>query len=76
MTAVPDSTWLIGLERTGRLDLLPSWLDTILVPPEVVKKSGLKLPWLMVEKPADLGMVAALNLLVDPGESEAITLGL
>lgn len=74
MTVVLDSTCLIGLERIGRLDLLPALFPILVVPPAVVHEFGQVLPWFVVEPPIDLGMVAALRLLVDPGESEAIAL--
>ncbi len=72
--AVLDSACLIGLERIGRLDLLPSLLEPVYAPPEVEAEFGSLPAWLKVEKPHDLGMIAALRLIVDPGESEAITL--
>jgi predicted nucleic acid-binding protein len=62
--AVTDSTCLIGLERIGRLDILPSLFDPILIPPEVQREFGTPLPWLIVETPADQALVAALKLLV------------
>jgi uncharacterized protein len=74
VAAVVDSTCLIGLERIGRLDLLPEMIDPLLVPPAVQREFGVVCSWIKVEKPADSGMVAALRLLLDPGESEAIVL--
>jgi predicted nucleic acid-binding protein len=65
---------LIGLERIGRLDILPALFDPILIPPEVQREFGTLLPWLIVEPPADQALVAALKLLVDDGEAEAIAL--
>ena len=69
IAAVVDSACLIGLERIGRLDLLPALLDPIFVPPAVNQEFGTLPTWLTVELPSDAGMVAALRLLVDPGES-------
>ena len=74
IAGVVDSACLIGLERIGRLDLLPSLLDPIFVPPAVNQEFGARPIWMTVERPTDVGMVAALRLLVDPGESEAIVL--
>jgi predicted nucleic acid-binding protein len=71
---VTDSTCLIGLERIERLDILPALFDPILIPPEVQREFGTPLPWLIVETPADQALVAALKLLVDDGEAEAIAL--
>lgn len=71
---VTDSTCLIGLERIGHLDLLPACYDPILVPPEVQHEFGTPLPWLMVETPTEHAFIAALKMLVDDGEAEAIAL--
>lgn len=35
IAAVIDSACLIGLERIGRLDLLPALIDPVMVPPAV-----------------------------------------
>ncbi len=72
--AVLDSACLIGLERIGRLDLLPSLLHPMLAPPAVRSEFGDCPSWLIIEKPLDRGMVAALRINVDPGEAEAIAL--
>ena len=72
--AVVDSACLIGLERIGRLDLLSALLDPIFVPPAVESEFGSRPSWMHVEAPTDRGMVAALRLVVDPGEAEAIAL--
>jgi predicted nucleic acid-binding protein len=71
---VTDSTCLIGLERIGHLDILPALFEPILIPLEVQREFGTLLPWLTVETPADQALVAALKLLVDDGEAEAIAL--
>ena len=73
-SVVTDSTCLIGLERVGHLDLLPALFEPILVPPKVQHEFGTLLPWLTVETPTDHALVAALNMLVDDGEAEAIAL--
>ena len=72
--AVLDCACLIGLERIGRLDLLPALLEPIMAPPAVVQEFGSRPDWITEVTPADRGMVAALRLIVDRGESEAITL--
>ncbi len=72
--AVLDCACLIGLERIGRLDLLPALLDPIFAPPAVVQEFGSRPAWLAEVTPSDRGMIAALRLIVDLGESEAITL--
>ncbi len=69
-----DSACLIGLERIGRLAPLPALLDPIFAPPAVNLEFGSQPAWMNVQPPSDVGMVAALRLLVDPGESEAIVL--
>lgn len=71
---VTDSTCLVGLERIGRLDLLPVLFEPILSPPEVHREFGISLSWLSVEAPTDQVLVAALKILVDDGEAEAIAL--
>jgi len=40
----------------------------------VQREFGTLLPWLIVEAPADQALVAALKMLVDDGEAEAIVL--
>jgi predicted nucleic acid-binding protein len=64
------------LERIGRLDLISTLLDPILAPPAVVSEFGSHPEWLTVLSPANSGTVAALKLVVDAGEAEAIALAL
>lgn len=71
---VSDSTCLIGLERIRQLDLLPGLFDEVFVPPSVAAEFGITLAWLKVRAPQDTAHVAALKLLVDEGEAEAIAL--
>lgn len=73
---VVDSTCLIGLERIARLELLPALYEPVIAPPAVREEFGSDLPWLRVEAPAGEGLVKAMQLLVDDGESEAIALAL
>lgn len=74
IAAVIDSACLIGLERIGALDLLPALIDPSMAPPAVELEFGPLPPWMLVRAPLDVGMVAALRLVVDAGESEAIVL--
>ncbi len=74
IAAVVDSTCLIGLERIGRLGLLPVLLSPICAPPAVVSEFGSRPEWLTVCPPANGSTIAALKLVVDSGEAEAIAL--
>ncbi len=69
-----DSACLIALERIDRLDLLPALFDPVQVPPAVQEEFGLSLDWLSVAAPSDRALVAALGMLVDSGEAEALAL--
>ena len=71
---VTDSTCLIGLERIGHLDLLPALFEPVIAPPGVHQEFGVPLPWLQMETPSDTVLIAALKILVDDGEAEAIAL--
>ena len=71
---VLDSTCLIGLERIGELNILPALFDPIMIPPEVEREFGGKFSWLQTENLANSLLVAALQLVVDVGEAEAIAL--
>ena len=71
---VSDSTCLIGLERVGCLDILPALFDSVTIPPEVEREFGGKFAWLKVEKLPNNLLVAALEMVIDEGETEAIAL--
>ncbi len=71
---IADSTCLIGLERIGKLDILPALFDSVIIPPEVAKEFGIQFPWLRIESISNQGLVLALKMLVDDGEAEAIAL--
>ncbi|WP_017294223.1 DUF3368 domain-containing protein [Geminocystis herdmanii] len=71
---IADSTCLIGLERIGKLEILPQLFDSILIPPKVAEEFGFTLSWLNVVNITDKGLVCALTMIVDDGEAEAITL--
>lgn len=72
--AVSDSTCLIGLERIGKLNILPALFDPIMIPPEVEREFGRALSWLQTESLTSSVLVAALQMVVDAGEAEAIAL--
>ncbi|MEB3340945.1 DUF3368 domain-containing protein [Okeania sp.] len=71
---IADSTCLIGLERIGKIDLLPQIFSQVTIPPEVQKEFGIYYSWLIVKSTQNTGMVNSLKLWVDDGEAEAITL--
>lgn len=71
---VSDSTCLIGLERIGELNILPALFDPIIIPLEVEREFGAKFSWLQTENLTSNLLVAALRLVVDSGEAEAIAL--
>lgn len=73
-TVVSDSTCLIGLERVGELNILPALFDSVMIPPEVKGEFGGKLNCLKVENLTNNSLVAALEMVVDTGEAEAIAL--
>lgn len=71
---VSDSTCLIGLERVGELNILPALFDPVMIPPEVEREFGNKFSWLQTEGLTNGLLVAALQMVVDTGEAEAIAL--
>lgn len=73
---VIDSTCLIGLERIGKLNILPKLFEPILIPDEVFNEFGSSFFWLNVETPTNLALINALKLSIDDGEAEAIALAL
>ena len=76
VTAVTNSTCLIGLERIERLDILPQVFDTVFAPPAVAKEVQASLDWLRVQTLANPSVVTALRTQMDEGEAEAIALAL
>ncbi|MBC7899929.1 MAG: DUF3368 domain-containing protein [Saprospiraceae bacterium] len=72
--AVCDSTCLIGLERIGKLEILRELFEPISIPPEVEREFGKSFPWLKIGNLASIRLVAALQMVVDSGEAEAIAL--
>jgi len=73
---VVDSTCLIGLERIGKLEVLPELFEPIYIPDEVAFEFGVSLAWLKIETPSNRVIVNALKLTLDDGEAEAIALAL
>lgn len=71
---VADSTCLIGLERIGRLDILPALFGKVIVPPEVSREFSATFDWLETVKLENQVLAGLLLLVVDSGEAEAITL--
>jgi predicted nucleic acid-binding protein len=65
---------LIGLERIGRLDLLPALFSVVLEPPEVDREFGRRFAWLKIRNPHESAQLQQLKALVDDGEAEAIAL--
>ena len=74
--AVTNSTCLIGLERIGRLDLLPRVFSKVFAPPMVATEVGKEVGWLMVQPVQNLAVVATLKTQMDEGEAEAIALAM
>ena len=74
--AVSNSTCLIGLERIGRLDLLPRVFSTVFAPPMVAAEVKTPLTWLRVKSVQNVAVVATLKTQMDAGEAEAIALAM
>lgn len=73
---VTNSTCLIGLERIGRLDILPEVFSTVMIPLAVQAEVGLSADWLKVRAVQNIAVVATLKTQVDDGEAEAIALAM
>jgi predicted nucleic acid-binding protein len=71
---VADSTCLIGLERFGKLDLLPELFKPISIPQAVDSEFGKTFDWLEIEPIRTTPLVTALRMVVGKGEAEAIEL--
>lgn len=74
--AVTNSTCLIGLERIGRLEILPQVFSSIFIPLAVKDEVGINADWAIVKSVTNLAVVAALKTQIDPGKSEAIALAI
>ncbi|MBD2605893.1 DUF3368 domain-containing protein [Scytonema hofmannii FACHB-248] len=73
---VTNSTCLIGLERIGRLDILPQVFSTVMIPLAVQAEVGLSADWLKVRAVQNIAVVATLKTQVDDAEAEAIALAM
>lgn len=73
---VTNSTCLIGLERIGRLDLLPQVFSKLTIPLAVQAEVGLSADWLTLRAVQNLAVVATLKTQIDDGEAEAIALAM
>lgn len=62
----------IGARR--RIGFLPALFDSVMIPPEVGREFGGTFAWLQIENLTSKLLVAALQMVVDAGEAEAITL--
>ena len=71
---VTDSSPLIGLERIGRLDLMPAVLGEVAAPSAVVREFGRRPEWLEEREVQSTALVRALRSRLDEGEAEAIAL--
>lgn len=72
--AAADSTCLIGLERVSRTDLIPQLFEPIFIAPAIAMEFGKPIPWTNAVVSPDPHEVAALALMVDAGEAEAIAI--
>ena len=73
---VTNSACLIGLERIGRLDLLPQVYPTLLAPTAVQTEVGINPSWLQIQTVTNSALVTTLRTQIGAGESEAIALAL
>lgn len=79
MIAVSDSTTLIILSDLDRWKYLNNIFSIVYIPPKVYEeisfKKDFKLPkFTKVTKPKNISLIQELKMLLDEGESEAITL--
>jgi predicted nucleic acid-binding protein len=71
---VADTSVLIGFDKIGKLDLLYSLFDSVLIPPAVNKEFGNTTSQITITSPTDKALVTTLSLMLGDGESEAIAL--
>ena len=78
MPVVSNSSPLIALARIQRLDLVPTILESVLVPPAVAREIRPSIPvlpdWLQVRAPARSSSVLTSRGRLGDGECEAIVL--
>ena len=74
---IADTSCLIGLNNIGRLNLLQSIFENIIITPEVKYEFGEHVPeWMQVESVADTQKTIILELELDKGEASAIALAM
>jgi hypothetical protein len=77
---VSNSSPLIALARIQRLDLVPTILESVLIPPAVAREIRPSIPvlpdWLRVQAPAKSPSVLASQRRLGDGEWEAIALAI
>ena len=71
---VLDSTCLIGLERIGRLEILPALFEPVIISPAVDREFAKQAEWLSVEVRFDRSLTSVLQMGLGAGESEAISI--
>ena len=62
---VSDSTCLIGLERVGKLDILPALFYSVTIPLEVERKFGGKFDWVKAERQLLLLKISSMILIYE-----------
>lgn len=87
--AIADASTLIHLAKIGQLDLLPTFFDSVLVPPAVWREvvtegdgkpgakeleEARKAGWAKVEEPTNTELLKLLSRELGAGEAEAIAL--
>jgi len=73
---ISDSACLIALDRIGKLSILKSLYQQILIPEAVYKEFGKSIDWINFQRVNTPNLVRTLQTQLDFGESEAIALAL
>ncbi len=82
MIVVSDTSPILNLFAIGRLDLLKSLYNELVIPPAVaveLQRNGVdhrRQEWLLLREPANGELVKDLELRLDQGEAEAIAIAL
>ncbi len=82
MIVVSDTSPILNLSAIGRIDLLRSLYQELVIPPAVAielqrnRVDHHAWEWLLLREPMDGELVKRLQLRLDPGESEAIAIAL
>jgi predicted nucleic acid-binding protein len=71
---VTNSTCLIALEGIGRLDILPSVYEEVIVPPAVQAEVDTEIEWLVTKELTNQSVNLALQSQLGKGEAAAIAL--